>query len=57
MTNWLKYGRRSKYYTMKTVLPIRDEKRIEARKNILKRKEFERLRFFHSMHKYRIKDQ
>lgn len=32
MTNWLKYGRRSKYYTMNTAQPIRDGKEIEAMK-------------------------
>ena len=38
MTKSLKYGRRAKYYTMKTVQPIRDEKKIEAMKRILKGK-------------------
>ena len=38
MTNSLRYGRGMKYYTMKTVQPIRDEKKIEAMKKILKGK-------------------
>ena len=46
MTNSLKYGRRSKYYTMKTVQPIRDEKKIEAMKKILKGKSLRDYAFF-----------
>ena len=38
MSKSLKYGRRAKYYTMETVQPIRDEKKIEAMKKILKGK-------------------
>jgi hypothetical protein len=38
MSKSLKYGRMAKYYTMKIVQPIRDEKKIEAMKKILKGK-------------------
>ena len=38
MTNPLNYGRGLEYYTMKTVQPIRDEKKIEAMKKILNRR-------------------
>ena len=46
MTNSLKYGRGMKYYTMKTVQPIRDEKKIEAMKKILKGKSLRDYAFF-----------